>query len=126
MMNSTMQKSSLSKAAIVLGLVIIAAYSPVIFLGQSYDQSWPMSPPFLGYTVGKPIQFAPTIDPAADYEQNWPILKLATKLFSEGILPLWDPYIGAGQPLAADTINYIYSPLILGFSFQSSFGILPF
>jgi hypothetical protein len=108
-------KNNTTKASFLFCLIIISAYSPVIFLGQSYNQSWSISPAFLGYDAEKPVQFQSTIDPAADFEQNWPIMKLDAKLLSEGKLPLWDPYIGGGQPLAADTINYIYSPLVLGF-----------
>lgn len=101
-------------AAIILILVILAAFSPVIFLGQSYNLSYPISPSYVGYE-GKKVTYLTTIDPGADYQQNWPVLKLESKLILDGKLPLWNPYMGGGAPLAADTDSYIFSPINLGF-----------
>jgi hypothetical protein len=104
----------IQSASIILILVVISAYSSVIFLGQSYNLSTPIPPEFVGYG-GKKVSFLTTIDPGADFQQNWPVLKLAAKLISEGELPLWNPYMGGGAPLAADTDSYIFSPINLGF-----------
>jgi len=100
------------KACVILALIIIIAYSPMIFLDQINQHSGPIGPRILGYE-GKQFKLA-TIDPGADFMSHKPIKKLASDLFNDGTLPLWNPYMGGGNPLAADTTNYIFSPISLG------------
>ena len=107
------EKSSLKKAAIILALIIIIVYSPMIFLNQINADSFPFPPDLLGYEGKK--WTTNTIDTPGDYIAMRPVMMLATELIKEGIVPLWNPYIGAGSSLAADSINYIFSPTILLF-----------
>ena len=37
------------KAGIIFALVVIAAFSPVVFLDQSYNRNSPIPPELLGY-----------------------------------------------------------------------------
>src|SRR5579872_3435334 len=102
------------KIAIIFALMVIGAYAPVIFLGQSYDQSNPMIPNFYGID-DKRFLFSTALDPAGVSQQNPPVSKLARDLILQGTPPLWNPYIATGHPLAADTVNYAFSPLMLGY-----------
>lgn len=112
------------KAAIILGLVIIGAYSPVLFLDQTYNQSTPIPSEFLGYQE-KSTLFGTTADRWGDFQAIWPELKLGTTLISQGQIPLWDPYVGIGQPLSADANVYVVSPLALGFLLPMQFWDIP-
>jgi len=105
--------NSLTKAAIILALIIIVVFSPAIFLNQTYAGEFPFPLRQIGYE-GKAWKYN-TIDPAADYLAIRPGMMLATELIKEGTIPLWNPHQGGGTPLAADTINYIFSPTIFLF-----------
>jgi len=89
------QTNSLTRAAIILTLIIIIVYSPLIFLNQIYADSFPFPPDFLGYEGKKWI--TNTIDTPADYIGIRPVMKLATELIKDGTVPLWNPYMGAGR-----------------------------
>ncbi|MDE1844353.1 MAG: YfhO family protein [Thaumarchaeota archaeon] len=108
---------STTKAAIILALVILTAYAPLIFLNQTYNSSVPAGTEL---HTKKYAPFPATLDPAADFTQIWPEHALAAKEVLHGIAPLWNPYIGGGQPLAADSDNYIFSPLFAIFLLPSS------
>jgi len=123
LINRIKRDSTLS-AAIIFALAITAAYSPIIFLNQSYNQSTPIPPEFLGYQ-GKSTIFGITMDKWANSSGIPPIVKLGVELFSEGKLPLWNPYIGVGQPLAADSTYHLFSPLIFGFFLPVEFWDIP-
>jgi hypothetical protein len=112
--SSFLKKSnSLPKACIVLALIVIVSYSPVIFLNQTYDSYFPIPPKLLGFEGKKNV--INVIDPAADFIAVRPGIILATEMMKEGTIPLWNPYMGGGNPLATDTINYVFSPTILLF-----------
>jgi len=59
------QKNTKRNAAIILVLVIIAAYPSIVFLNQSYNQSWNIHPSLLGFDA-KENAYPITIDPAAN------------------------------------------------------------
>jgi len=107
----SVETNSTKKAALILALIIITAFSPIIFLNQSYNGGFPVPIEQLGYD-GKYINRNTTLDTAAGYAAIRPMMKFATELMKEGIIPLWNPHMGTGNPLAADTINYIFSPTI--------------
>ena len=110
------------KAGIIFALVSIAAFSPVVFLDQTYYHNTPIPPEFLGYE-NKTTVFGVT----ADYSDIgvWPNIKLATELIFSGIAPLWNPHAGVGAPLAAESTFHIFSPYNLGFSLPPSLWDIP-
>lgn len=107
-----LQKQPRLKVSVILALIIIFSFSNLIILNQSYHSIFPFPNSF--YDIETTSQFS-TIDPGADFWQVWPQLKLTTELLKEGIFPFWNPYIGLGNPLAADTTSYNLSPIIFGF-----------
>lgn len=109
---SKLKKPTLVNASIIFALIILAAYLPLIITEQTYFRNSPIPPEFLGYQEKSTI-FGNSIDQLGS--GNWPRIKLSTDLLLEGKIPLWDPYLGIGQPLAADTTHHIFSPLNLGF-----------
>jgi len=105
--------NSITKAGIILALIIIIAFSPIIFLNQTYSSQFPFGSNFQGYE-GK-MNRINTLDGSADYRTIRPVMMLGTDLIKNGTIPLWNPYMGGGAPLAADSINYIFSPTIFLF-----------
>lgn len=118
------KRNSTIKAVVIFALIIIAAYSPVIFLNQSYNQTTPIPPEFLNYD-GKSTLFGITIDKWANSSGVPPLLKLATTLYLSGEIPLWNAYLGVGQPLAADSSHHVFSPFVLGFFLPIQFWDFP-
>ena len=110
------------KAGIILALVVIAAFSPIIFLDQTYYRNTPISPELLGHE-NKTTVFGVT----ADYSDIgvWPNVKLATDLILNGTAPLWNSHAGVGAPLAAESTFHIFSPYNLGFFLPPSLWDIP-
>ena len=110
------------KAGIILALVVIAAFSPIIFLDQTYYRNTPISPELLGHE-NKTTVFGVT----ADYSDIgvWPNVKLATDLILNGTIPLWNSHAGIGAPLAAESTFHIFSPYNLGFFLPPSLWDIP-
>lgn len=109
-------------AGLIFAIVIVSAYGPVIFLEQTVMINTPIPPQYLE-NQKKTTLFGITVDystPAV-----YPDIKLASKMISEGELPLWNPYVGTGYPLGADTTHHIFSPINLGFLFSSEYWDLP-
>lgn len=120
------------KAFLLLGLIIIIVYFPITLLNHTLDPSFSRSRlPVLDLQrdfechtscVG-PINW--TIDPGADGDSDWPNARLVATLYSEGILPLWNPYLAAGTPLAAETINFAFSPMMVFYLLSNSYWDVP-
>ena len=110
------------KASIILALVVIAAFSPIIFLDQTYYRNTPIPPELLGYE-NKTTVFGIT----ADYSDIgvWPNVKLASDLILNGTAPLWNSHAGVGAPLAAESTFHIFSPYNLGFFLPPSLWDIP-
>ncbi len=110
------------KAGIILALVVIAAFSPIVFLDQTYYRNTPISPELLGHE-NKTTVFGVT----ADYSDIgvWPNVKLATDLILNGTIPLWNSHAGIGAPLAAESTFHIFSPYNLGFFLPPSLWDIP-
>lgn len=58
-----------------------------------------------------PIAAARTLDPGAAAWQTEPEFALEHQMLARGELPLWNPYVGFGQPFAANMIAQPYYPL---------------
>ncbi len=110
------------KAGIILALVVIASFSPIVFLDQTYYRNTPISPELLGHE-NKTTVFGVT----ADYSDIgvWPNVKLATDLILNGTIPLWNSHAGIGAPLAAESTFHIFSPYNLGFFLPPSLWDIP-
>ena len=91
-------------AFILLTAVLVLAFGNIIFLGKTLTTSalpvgTTRTGPYL-YKGQKPL--LPIADGAASAWHWEPAMQLNNKAYKNGELPLWNPYNGAGQPLAAD------------------------
>ena len=110
-------------AAILFALIIIGVYAPLIFLNQTYLINNPI--PIENFSAeSKSTIFGITID--YSMHGNYPDIKLASDMILNGKIPLWNPYVGVGYPLSADTTHHVFSPLNLGFLLPVLFWDLPF
>ena len=110
-------------AAILFALIIIGVYAPLIFLNQTYLINNPI--PIENFSSeSKSTIFGITID--YSMHGNYPDIKLASDMILDGKVPLWNPYVGVGYPLSADSTHHIFSPLNLGFLLPVVFWDLPF
>ena len=100
------------KVGIILGIFLVLAYSPIIFLDQSYYQL-PAIP--ISENDSKDILFATTGDVYGIFQAIKPELKFAIDSINHGEFPFWNPYVGTGQPLAADSTQNLFSPTILSY-----------
>ena len=77
------------KAGIIFALVIIGAFSPIVFLDQTYYHNTPIPSEYLGYE-NKSMVFGVVID----YSDIgvWPNVKLALDQISNGNIPIWNPH----------------------------------
>ena len=125
-------KNQEMKAIIVLGLIVFVGYFPITILGHTENTSLNLARfPVLDFArdygctqnCGGPYNF--TIDPGADGNAIWPAMRLASELYLKGIVPLWNPYLAAGTPLAADTINFVFSPLMILYLLPNSLWDIP-
>ena len=112
--SQSFSNSSNLKAALIIGLVISFAYSPIIFLDQTYNYDDPISTNLQDDDIKSTI-FTTTADFYGDYIALRPNIKLASDLIQDGIFPFWNPHIGVGQPLAADSTLPILSPIMLAY-----------
>ncbi|MEO2085112.1 MAG: hypothetical protein ABGW65_06260, partial [Marinoscillum sp.] len=94
-----------------------------IFLNQTYLVNNPIPSEYL-VSESKSTIFGITND--YSMHGNYPDIKLASDMISNGEMPFWNPYVGVGYPLFADTTHHIFSPLNLGFLLPESFWDLPF
>ena len=101
-----------TKASVILVIFAILAYSPIIFLDQSYNQ---LSVIPLNDGISKNILFPTTSDLYGAFQAVKPELKFAIDSINHGEFPFWNPYVGVGQPLAADTTQNLFSPTTLGY-----------
>jgi hypothetical protein len=120
------------KAIIILGLLIFASYLPITMLGHTANTSLNLARvPVLDFArdygcikdCGGPYNF--TIDPGADGDAIWPVMRLASELYLKGIVPLWNPYLAVGTPLAADTLNFVFSPMMIFYLLPNSLWDVP-
>lgn len=120
------------KSILLLGLMVIIVFFPATLLNHTYGSAYNFSRfPVLDLTRDYGCKencgnlVLSTIDPGADGEAIWPVAHLAAKLYSQEILPLWNPYLAAGTPLAADTINFAFSPMMVFYLLPNSYWDIP-
>tara|TARA_B110000438_G_scaffold64034_1_gene64586 strand:- start:243 stop:3293 length:3051 start_codon:yes stop_codon:yes gene_type:complete len=114
---------SVRNAAIIFALILIGVYAPLIFLNQTYLINSPI-PPENFSIESKDTIFGITID--YSMSGNYPNIKLSSDMILDGNMPLWNPYVGVGYPLFADTTHHVFSPFNLGFLLPIQFWDLPF
>lgn len=114
---------SIRNAAILFALILIGVYAPLIFLNQTYLIHNPIPSEYLS-TDSKSTLFGITID--YSMYGNYSVIKLASDMILDGKIPLWNPYVGVGYPMFADTTHHVFSPFNLGFLLPSEFWDLPF
>ena len=112
------------KAAIIFVLIISFAYAPIIFLNQTLNYEDPISINLVNESE-KSTLFTTTADVYGDYIALRPSIKLASDLILDGIFPFWNPHIGTGQPLAADSTLPILSPIMLAYLLPIQFWDIP-
>jgi len=114
---------STRNAAILFALILIGVYAPLIFLNQTYLIHNPVPSEYLSVDSKSTI-FGITID--YSMHGNYSVIKLASDMILDGKVPLWNPYVGVGYPMFADTTHHIFSPLNVGFLLPVEFWDLPF
>lgn len=94
--------------------LVAAVHAPVVFGGKSYAPSG-LQPHGLvdgaayGYEGRTPVNtFNVDLSTPAWYE--WPVNRTVGDIYRSGELPLWNPYQGAGAPLAADYSTRAFFP----------------
>ncbi len=103
-------------------LVVILAFSPILFFGHTLSTAGSGlasgtngSAPFPGQP-NPPSDFR--LDPGASVWQFEPWAELTNRSYSEGEIPFWNPYEGAGAPLAANMVSAVLDPLLLAVAFH--------
>ncbi|MEP6892147.1 MAG: YfhO family protein [Gaiellaceae bacterium] len=97
-------------------LLVVVVFSPVLFGGRTLSTASEVPgtnglAPFPGQPNTQRADFR--ADPAA---QSWaaePSAKVAHRAYADRELPLWNPYQGAGAPLAANMQSAVFDPLLL-------------
>ncbi|MDP3940886.1 MAG: YfhO family protein [bacterium] len=75
---------------------IVGLYHPY---RDFYRQSFPNGIPFKNFLITDPVR------------QQYPWRELSVEIFSQGRLPLWNPYSGSGSPLSANFQSGAFYPL---------------
>jgi hypothetical protein len=102
-------------AAILLFVVVTLAFAPYAY-GDRTLMSSASDAPSLFLSGGKPDNAIHSttklLDPGAAAWQTEPLFVLErNEIFKEHAVPLWNPYSGFGQPLAADMQSQPFFPL---------------
>src|SRR5260370_15444060 len=93
--------------------VVLIAYREVAFAGKTFDTSALMAG-VSGYDAATaPRVNAFRVDPGASAWQMIPQAQVTHRQITQRKVPLWNPYEGAGAPLAANTISAVFDPLSL-------------
>ncbi|MBI5119274.1 YfhO family protein [Candidatus Poribacteria bacterium] len=105
-------------ATIILAAILCIAFSDVVFGGRTLVTSAYMAGVMPQGAYGYPhrhllekIDGFPRYDPASSAWLPEPNAVLTHNIYASGQLPLWNPCVGAGQPLAADLFSGIFYPL---------------
>ena len=99
-------------------LIVLIAFSPVVFGGRTLSTAAITYgtnglAPFPGFPTTVAVKdFRP--DPGASAWQFEPWAEVTHRSYANGDVPLWNPYEGAGAPLAANMQSAVFDPLLLG------------
>ena len=108
------RREALSGAG-VLFLVINAIFAPFLWGDRSMMSSSLDSASIYeqGASPGAPVRSGglKELDPGAAAWQTEPVFALEHRLLAQGSAPLWNPYVGFGQPLAANMQSQPFSPM---------------
>lgn len=109
-------RSDAAACAVVSALVLLAFFE-IAFLGRTFSTSATTggvnggSPPTgYGSTGGADLY---RIDPGASAWVFEPWAEVTSEALARGQLPLWNPYQGAGTPLAAAMQGAVFDPLLM-------------
>ena len=98
-------------------LVVIVAYSPILFFGKTLSAAGSGWPPGTNGWAPFPGQPSPVPDFRTDVgASTWsfePWAEVTSRAYANGEIPLWNPYQGAGAPHAANMQSAVFDPLLL-------------
>ena len=99
-------------------LLVVVAFSPVLFGGRTLSTASKTygtngTAPFPGQPEAGLVE--PTSGPtqARPRGQSEPWAEVTHRAYADGEIPLWNPYQGAGAPLAANMQSEVFDPLLL-------------
>ncbi len=105
-----------TRAALLVALVVVVSFPTIATMRRTFAPNGAVAgqmaqPSRLAYpyTVQEPT----TIDAGAFSWFFEPMTATAHRAWSEGTIPLWNPYAGLGMPLAANAQSAVASPLQL-------------
>jgi hypothetical protein len=106
------------KVALAYLILIMMAYSSVVFLGRTLQPVHYYSVELEGITteVGSGSYQGRTpintfnIDLATPAYYEWPINRLVGDLYRQGEIPIWNPYQAAGDPIAVQYSSRVFFP----------------
>ena len=107
--------SEASRAALILIIILNVLFFPCIWGNKTLLESARSNPSIMpkGAWAGKPapVTWAKSADGAAAAWFFEPSLAITGHDYRTGVLPLWNPYQGYGQPFAADMQSQPFFPL---------------
>jgi hypothetical protein len=106
------------KVALAYLLLIVMAYSSVLFLGRTLQPVHYYSVELEGITTeigsgsyqGRTPINTFNIDLATPAYYEWPINRLVGDLYRQGEIPIWNPYQAAGDPIAVQYSSRVFFP----------------
>ncbi len=112
-MKRTLKKIATNEYILASGIFILLLcilFKPVIFENRTLFPILPGVTPDGPYGYSGEGAFT-VIDPCSFIWVEVPLTITASEMIKSGVLPLWNPYIGCGVPLAANLMSGIYNPL---------------
>ncbi len=103
---------------VVACLIVVVAFSPILFGGRTLSAAGKGA---AGTNGTAPFPGQPQADYSRDYRPDqgastWalePWAEVTHRTYSDGEIPLWNPYQAAGAPHAANMQSAVFDPLLL-------------
>lgn len=108
----------------LLSLLIIAVFGKTIFAGESISRVCQLAERDSFYSMFRTGNQQPY--DCSIYQSLVPYFYLVTNSWHSGQLPLWNPYCGAGEPLAGDILTTAFAPLRILSSISPSLAMYNF